>query len=278
MFRSISTAARRGLTLIELVVVMAILAALAALIIPRLDFLKAQADHATAASNTGDLATLIQTYKTSNSNGKYPTLDLLVDETGAAITSIYSGGGAPIAASTIPGPASGANWYRSMLEGGLAYGITHSSTSTDASNSGSGALVDLVSEAAAGVLKVAELQNAGYYAPAVFKAIFPARIDSATGTSYTAGQYDNTKVKLIAMGIGPNNSMIGNVMEHAPLETDTDVSSSTYCRYIAIFAIYNNGSNTTPAQLKMVVDHRFKQISKHVDQFKSGGLQVNSGL
>lgn len=264
-----SSQVRRGLTLIELVVVMAVLITLSALIVPRLDYMRAQAGHATAASSLGELAKSIQTFKATSATGKYPTLDLLIDESGAAYSKVYSGGGLPITATTLPGPSSGGFWYQSLLRGGLASGITQSSTAANASNSGSGAVVDLVSQAAAGSLKVAELQSTGYYAPQIFKTIFPATVDSS-GNQVPAGTVP-TNVKLIALGIGPNNSLVGNVMASTPLETDTDDPAVVYCRYIAIFAIYNNGSNPTPAQLKMVVDHRFKQVDKQIEQFKSSG-------
>src|SRR5262245_57140627 len=49
LMKRFQTVARRGLTLVELVVVMAIIAVLAAMVIPRLDFLKNQAENAAAA-------------------------------------------------------------------------------------------------------------------------------------------------------------------------------------------------------------------------------------
>ena len=51
-------ALRRGLTLIELVVVMAIIAVLAVMVIPRLDFLRTQAEHSSSAGTQADAVAL----------------------------------------------------------------------------------------------------------------------------------------------------------------------------------------------------------------------------
>ncbi|HZZ72724.1 MAG TPA: hypothetical protein VFE24_10755, partial [Pirellulales bacterium] len=238
------------------------LAALTAIVVPRLDFLKAQADHASAATNLADLTSLLQTYKTSS--GKYPAMDLLVDSAGTAYTQMWSfDGTSPFTGTTITGPgAPGASdWYRSFLEGGLATGYYNDSTATDATNGSDTASdqVDLVNGAAAGNLVVAELTTSSTnpYVPAIFANAFP----STNGVPPVG-------VKLIAMGIGARNGMNGSTMLSTPVQADDDSTTATYCRYIAIFAIYQDG---TAAQLKTVVDHRLKQIDKQIDQFNKGG-------
>lgn len=251
---------RAGLTLIELVVVLAVLAAVAALVIPRLDFLKTQADHAAAASNDAELASLLQVHKTST--GSYPTLDLLVDGTGAVYSKIWSyngqSSGLPFSVTTITGPGAPgtSDWYRSLLEGGLKTGYQQEAAATDASNSTSAstATVDLVTQAAGGSLKVAEVNSAGIYNSALIKACYP-------GTGVVPAN-----AKLIGLGIGPRNTMVGGTMINAPLETQGDDSTQNYCRYIAIFAIYADGR---AAELKAVVDHRMKTLDKRLDQYRT---------
>ena len=105
MKRRFSSAARCGLTLIELVVVMAIIAVLASMVIPRLDFLKAQAEHSASAGTQGDLGTIIQTFKTSS--GKYPTFDTLIASSGNTLYSKLQSqtAGSFLEATTIPTPA-----------------------------------------------------------------------------------------------------------------------------------------------------------------------------
>ena len=71
---------RHGLTLIELVVVMAILISLAAIILPRLDFVKGQADNAATATNAADLSKVIETNRVNS--GSYGAFDLLGDGNG----------------------------------------------------------------------------------------------------------------------------------------------------------------------------------------------------
>jgi prepilin-type N-terminal cleavage/methylation domain-containing protein len=258
MKRISSPLGRRGLTLIELVVVLAILVGLAGLIVPRLDFLKNQTDHAAAAATSADLAKMLQTQKTSS--GAYPSLDLLIDESGAAYSKVWNVGSLPIKATTLTTTA-GERWYGSLLEGGLKLGYQQVSTATNASSStGTAAPVDLITAAAGGSLTVAEVDPASTqpYVGAIYRAVFP---DTA-GTP-PAG------VKLIAMGIGSRNGMVGNVMTSTPIEAQGDDPTQVYCRYIAIFAIYQNG--TKPAQLKMVVDHRLKQIDKRIEQYGQTG-------
>jgi prepilin-type N-terminal cleavage/methylation domain-containing protein len=258
--------ARRGLTLIELVVVIAVLTTLAALVVPRLDFLKAQADHAASASTAADLAMLLQTYRTSKE--LYPALDSLVDTSGALVNSAAHPAGAifpddtaaALSVETLSG-SGGERWYASLLEGGLKFAYAHSPAATNVSSSisaaNAAAPVDLVASAGGDGLKAAVLNGSGVYAPAIISACFPGQTSVPAGT------------KLIAMGIGPNNSMVGNVMVSVPLDLQGDDPAKVYCRYLAIFAVYSNGR---PAQLKMVVDHRFKQIQKRIDQYRSTGV------
>jgi prepilin-type N-terminal cleavage/methylation domain-containing protein len=251
--RGSQTFPRTGLTLIELVVVLAILAGVAALIVPRLDYLQKQTEHATGAVTAADLGSMMQVYKTSV--GTYPTLDLLTDGTDV-YDKIWTVSAPPFTAATLPSTG-GARWYASFLDGGLATAYLQVAASTDASNStGTAAPIDLVNEAAAGTLTVAELNTAGIYNASIIRACFPE-----TGVIPTG-------VKLIGLGIGPRNSLVGNVMQSTPLDTQGDDPKQVYCRYIAIYAIYASGK---PAQLKMVVDHRLKQIDRRIDQYKATG-------
>ncbi len=186
--KSFRLAAKRGLTLIELVVVMGILIALAGLVIPRLDYLAGQSSHAAAATNTGELFSMLQSYTISN--GKYPdNLDLLVDSSGAAYSKVFSSGGLPITAATLTGPPTD-NYYRSMLEGGLNINaVRMNSSSANASNAGGSStsssspnIISLMNDAGFGTSPISVLSNTGYYAPSIFTTLFPAGLQWARTT------------------------------------------------------------------------------------------------
>ncbi len=275
-------AAKRGLTLIELVVVMCILIALAGLVLPRLDFLKGQATEAAGAASAADLGTMLQTYRTSS--GNYPLLDTLVDSTGAVASTVFSQAGTMVTATTLSGAATGGFWYQSFLNSGFvntpgpsAYTMTtsYSSLTNGASDAGITG-VDLIGTIAAGTGTVAEVVNpfasgasASPYNNAIYAAAFP---NISNGGSLPVDSMGNPP-KLIAMGIGPNSGLAGTVMATTPLDIQPgDSAATTYCRYLAIFAIWSDGK---PAQLKMVVDHRGKTIDKRISQFNQAGPTGN---
>jgi len=73
-----------GFTLIELLVVVAILAILTALVLPKLDGIQSQANHAVGAGSANDLGRYIQLYK-AQKNRLPDGWDLLTDATNAAL-------------------------------------------------------------------------------------------------------------------------------------------------------------------------------------------------
>ena len=269
-----SRADRHGLTLIELVLVLVILVVLASMVVPRFDFLKNQADHASAAKTAAELTALLQSYRTQNK--AYPLFDLLVDTTGTPYAKVYTDGAtAPLSAFSVPNSTATNSYYQSIVSGGLLYGWRHAAAATDASDSAT-SMVNMKAEAAAGTLKLASITGAGTYnGYSIFNTIYPGvAFDSSNQPvpvtlPVTAAP---TGVELIAVGIGPRSGMAGYSMTNVPLETDLDDPTQNYCRYIAIFAIYASGK---PAQLKMVVDHKFRQIGQRIEQFKQVGEQGN---
>ena len=79
--------ARPGMTLLELVVVMGILAALAGLLVPKLGGILTQTGYATAASSSGDVASNLGVYYTTNA--AYPAnLDSLLEA--ASTSTLYA--------------------------------------------------------------------------------------------------------------------------------------------------------------------------------------------
>jgi prepilin-type N-terminal cleavage/methylation domain-containing protein len=277
--RALPVRGRRGLTLIELVVVVAILAVLAALVVPRLDFLRNQAGDAAGAATAADLMNMLQTYRTSS--GSYPMLDTLIAADGSVPTAIFSSAGSMVQATTLAGPATGAFYYQSFLNAGFVNtpgpsAYQHATTTTGLANgvSDAGNLpIDLISLVASGSGVVAEVvppssSGASPYNAAIYAAAFP-------NYSISGAPLDSmgTAVKLIAMGIGPNSGLGGGVMATTPLDVQPgDNAKTTYCRYLAIFAVYSDGK---AAQLKMVVDHRGKTIDKRISQYNQSGPTGN---
>jgi prepilin-type N-terminal cleavage/methylation domain-containing protein len=278
---------RHGLTLIELVVVMAILISLAAIILPRLDFVKGQADNAATATNAADLSKVIETNRVNS--GSYGAFDLLGDGNGALLpslwgTNVFSGQGATAPAgytsTTIPGPTgpAGPFYYQSFLDAGLN-GIVNSAAATNASNSdipatGSAVVVNL-SNAIAGAtgpgnsLAVLAGNSGNPYADQLFTTLVPSGTIGLTqsyssSTDTSAPGYGSQAFYLVAMGIGPSSSIVGTLIASAPQETQGDDPAAVYCRYIGIWKVYASGK---PAQLLAVVDHRSKTIDTNIQQF-----------
>jgi prepilin-type N-terminal cleavage/methylation domain-containing protein len=284
MARSLRRNFRRGLTLIELVVVMAIIAILAVMVIPRLDFLKNQAEHASSAGTQADLGSMIQTFKASSN--RYPSFDSLINTSNTTYSKLQTQTAfAALDATTIPGASSGERWYGSLSDGGFKFAFTHNESATDASNSAVNA-VDLVNQAADGSLVLATIKTTGgpSQATAIRQAIYPGGAtfvpatdpdgipnngdETAATTTQTAAGTIPTTSKLVVFGVGPKSNLISNVVATAPSSAmGSDESTATYCRYFVIFEIFSNGD---PAKFKMVTDHRLRQIGARVDLYKRG--------
>lgn len=295
MRSSRTNAVKQGLTLIELVVVMAIIAALAAMVIPRLDFLKTQAEHASSAATTGDLGTIIQTFKASS--GKYPTFDTLT-----ASSAVYTKLQAQTVLSALepwtvtgPGAPGTSDWYRCFSDAGFTFGYSHNASATDASNSGA-TVVDIVNQIFDSTLTLASIKatgggtNAGLIRSAIYpggvsyQVITPAIPDdpattdvnetapAVSGWVQTAAGTIPTNKKLVVFGIGPKSNLVGNAMVSAPMGAmGSDDSKNTYCRYLVVFEVSADGA---PAKLKMVTDHRLRQIGDRIDLYK-GASAIN---
>lgn len=78
--------APRGLTLLELVVVMVILAALAGILVPLLPNLARKGHTSAGATNLGEIAKAIQLYASQNGDSFPNNMDSIVNETGAIAT------------------------------------------------------------------------------------------------------------------------------------------------------------------------------------------------
>ena len=86
---------RSGLTLLELVVVMAILAALAGIIIPMMPGLVQKADTTAGLTNLDEVVKAVQLYAAEHNNLYPNNFDSLLDSKGALLSTVPPGTGAP---------------------------------------------------------------------------------------------------------------------------------------------------------------------------------------
>lgn len=227
-----------GMTLLEMVVVLAIMAGLASLVVPALGYLKSQADDAAGATACADVMTNLETYYTSI--GHYPVrMDSLLTSGGELLPALWehvpvegmpavAGLPAYLTAGTVPSDT-GTSYSQSI---GHAFGsgatvLPHSTTATDPSSSGDVSTAYSLAKGA----KVAVVNSTS----SIAKAIFPGTVP--------------TDVTLVAVGVGPNCSAVGKTMAAAP--RFAGMESDEYARYVAIFALYADG---TPAKLKAVLN------------------------
>jgi len=238
-----------GFTLIEMVVVLAVLAAVASLVIPKVDFVRRSADTATTANGQGNVASNLQFHRVAK--GTFPNrFDSLI-EGDAASTTIY--GKLPMKFSLGPGQFSVGPIHATPSPTTLSYVfpspftlMNHDPAVTYASDSGATEVP--VAVATTNFVKIVEGST-------IAKGIYPPN-----GTFPTT-----TRPVLIALGVGPQCTAVGNSMISAPLYTTTDPAAS-YGRYIAIFAVYPETPGKR-AELKGVVDPAGQSVNTNLKNY-----------
>ncbi len=268
-----------GFTLVELVVVLAILVALAGLVISKVDFLRRQSTMATAAASTGDLANNIELYVTTNSavpNG----FDSLLDETGAVYTKLIGTnddvGNLYQALTPVPVPNAGSDKrLNSLVRMGMSVVNDNLSTSTNATESGtSGRLIvsgtGLVPSepiTAAGGSNLALVNGSASQGASIWKAVYPSNIWTNSPPAGTTMVVDanGTTVSLVAFGVGSGCSLVGTTMTTPPQMAGPD-TTLFYYRYVAIFAIFSDGRR---AQLKTVLDSFGRTTDGDISNYNS---------
>jgi prepilin-type N-terminal cleavage/methylation domain-containing protein len=240
-------ARRAGFTLIELVVVLAILAALAGLIIPKVDFLKASSESASSASNMQDITSNLQLYRTTKS--RYPMgMDSLLDTSGAIYSGLWNhtAGVPPSSLEVIDGSSlftamSHSLEYSSEDSGFVVY--DHSATSTNYSNSATLANKRVLTGTAGSTQVVAI--KAGNALLTKLGVTDPASVPATT--------------RFLCFGVGPNTKSVGTTMTVAPLSSGIGAvtPATNYCRYIAVYEV-NSAKNTT--KLRGVLDPLLNNI------------------
>jgi len=214
---------RRGLTLIELTVVLLILAATAGILVPRLVGYSGRAHGSAGASNVQEITKAISLFETNK--GRFPS----------NWDSLQEG-------------AAGVNVYAGLVNTGVTSPLNVAAL-TDAER----AAINDLGIASAQILDThATPTNTDYNA--TFNP-YPAAVGSidysVTGTPNAALLTDPTVVggvagdRIVVLGLGTQSEMIGEVMTDAPVHfpESGDKPEDVYLRYVACFQV-NDGANT----------------------------------
>jgi type II secretory pathway pseudopilin PulG len=219
-------ARRRGLTLMELVVVMAILIALAAIIVPLMPGLLGRAERASRATNSQEIYKTIQLFQSMYSH--YPTdFDALTDgSSGVAYVSGFSGSTAPLTTSTLSSTqlaalnSAGVTRVQKLLAGSAPLPAPNDATfnpypSTD--READGATVSSASS-----FNFAILTNEGQ-----------RQLNLSDNATESSGTY-------VVFGLGKRCSIVGTGMNEAPMNFFDNAALSPdtrYSRYGVVFQV-----------------------------------------
>ena len=266
---------RAGFSLMELMVVVAILAVLAGLVIAKIDYARRDANMAAGALSCGDVAQNIQLYLATTE--RLPSgLDSLLDTTGALYAGPGSSGGGIIGITdgvgNIPSqttPVSftaGDKRLNSLFRVGMSFVNSMNASASNASDAGTVQQLLGTTSPTGTTLNAANLLCVNGNS-AIWNSVFPPNVwGTASGTSMEVNPAGVT-VTLVCLGVGPGNSMNGVSMMSPPQYPGPD-SNVYYYRYIAIFAVYSDGSR---AQLKGVVDPYGRTIDSSLQQYSTSG-------
>jgi len=237
---------RLGLTLVELVVVIAILAVLATIVLPKLDGLQGNANHAVGANSVADTARYIQTYRTVKQ--RYPDgWDSLTDG-----TNLYPANnpGNTTSSGTPPyGKGLHATFYGSTgkftagtltaddVTGLKAIGIytVYHANPALAATKRPGDMFTIETALAEGACAIV---NTGSSAGRnIINHVYRDNAKKSTdGQFYDTSGNTLTGRKLVALGFGPMNKLIGTMMLEAPSYSNID-QSLVYNRNLALFEV-----------------------------------------
>jgi len=230
--RPVRPSAARGFTLIELVVVIAILTVLAGLILPKLDVFKLKANKASAASNIAGVTRFVESYKVQKD--VFPdNWDSLLDST--TQTTLFSQLDPQLigpAASGIPGSPTKLTTttigtedeLRSLVRVGITSMLDHSAGGFPG-NSATSAPRVLAIGATYATINAADSDG-----QAILAAFYPK----------TNGVVPANK-KIAVFGFGPRNDATGQVVYTAPFYANTD-QTKYYNRFLVAFEVDTGGS------------------------------------
>jgi prepilin-type N-terminal cleavage/methylation domain-containing protein len=244
----------RGLTLLELIVVVTILAVLAALIVSQFADMTRPAENAANATNLGGVLQAIEQFNVLKK--AYPDkMDSLMGTDGVTPYAnlgkdlLSSSGKQRLTTTTVADDATAGEYYFTSLKKCVKTVFDHDDTGDpDPSDSA------VVARTLTSGCTVAMLNPSSTEGLARIKAIF--------GNDMTALP---TGTKLVVFGVGPSNEAIGVTMASAPLYPHMDQGAGAiYRRNLAVYAIYADG---TPGRLKAILDCKGDTLDKAVKKY-----------
>jgi prepilin-type N-terminal cleavage/methylation domain-containing protein len=226
---------RRGFTLIELVVVLIIIAAIAGLVVPQIGMIGRSSDMAASGKTQSDLANNIQLFFVLQK--RYPQgFDSLVDSTGA----IYSSDTTNADTQTRGLPYAGADGTR--LQDQLTAGQLTNATGAEYLRSFSRSGFDWVHDHDTAALNS---NNSSTLAQRL-TSTSPFNVAEVTGAPLIAKlvpQGLQTGERLVALGIGPRIASVNKTLTNTPIYPGCD--GKYYGRFVAVFKIYATGERAT---------------------------------
>ncbi len=289
---------RVGFTLIELVIVLLIIAALAGLVVPQVAMLGRSTDMAVSAKTQSDLANNIQLFFVLQK--RYPQgMDSLLDTTGAlwgpfdasgtATTTeslqvgglpVNGGGGVDLRRALVAETLTntGGGFLRSFTRGGFEWTFDHLTPTAYVALSLEGRSSNTATSPTPRYYSTATTPPAGANAAAVVTAattqgrILAERLVPGGFGTATSGTTLPDGGKLVALGFGHRNGAISKTVTNAPIYPGCD--GSYYGRYVAVFKLYANGERPT---LVGVIDCYGRHADYSIQQFNEslpdGGRQ-----
>jgi len=246
------SARQRGLTLIEMVVVLFILVIVASLVVPVVGWVRRSSNYGGQGSNQSALVSNLELFRTTYGNDGYPDFfdSLVLTGTSDPIHSIPdytdSGHSALYTVDDLTPDETACLKFISTIR-------DHDSNKHAGlqGNPGNGAIHDRVFDGTSVAVVADSTSSAG------------ANADLVVAEFYPSGVPDD--VRLVAFGIGPSNTAVGTTMQAAPLDPRVD-NSEVYGRYMAIFAVYDPRAGRR-AELKAIVNAKGRTQNNALSEF-----------
>lgn len=238
---------RRGLTLLELIVVMMILVAVAGILVPAITGMVGRSHTSAGAANIAECANAIQRYEAQYL--RYPNmLDSLKETLAGADATDFLGLGDELVAAIEP---------------------------VDLDAATLAALND------AGITTVGLHADPSATADATFQVTSPGDLDATTvllgptAAQQVAMGLEAVGVagKYVVLGIGQQNTAIGKTMLEAPVhfpENGTENPADVYNRFLAVFQILSNDATPAPlekAQFVGIMSPHAGALNNHLEHY-----------